>query len=298
MDVKAFPALIVGVVVALVLAGAVLPVFAETTSATDTFTNKGRYYVTTEIEDEVTITMDYDVENNVKSWYVDDVLLEYDRLSGPEFVSSPTVAGTDNFIFRTDGRYRGLASSTGASDYTLSVTNDSITLGSYVGNAPLFIASTEKTDSIMRYSPDTDMYILGDSQIIGAGYTNVAISAENNTNVVISFTGTIKDGVDVNVYNTSYPCTISNVQINANDINGYEDLYTFQSVTFDVTYNDGTDDYVTPCTYSMVVLPSEVTAEKTVHPDGPLSVMLNVLPLLAIAGLVTGAVVWFINRKG
>lgn len=43
MDIKAFPALIVGVVVALVLAGAVLPVFAETTSATDTFTNEGYY---------------------------------------------------------------------------------------------------------------------------------------------------------------------------------------------------------------------------------------------------------------
>lgn len=298
MDVKAFPALIVGVVVALVLAGAVLPVFAETTSATDTFINKGRYYVTTEIEEEVTITMDYDIDNNVRSWYIDNVLLTYDNLTGPEYVSKPTVAGTDNYVFRTDGRYRGLNSSTGSSDYTLTVTNEHITKGDFVGNAPLFIASTEKTGYIMRYSPDTDMYLLGDSKIIGAGYTDVKISDDSNSSAVITINGNIDDGVTVTTFNTNYTFTVSNIVVNANEVNGYEDLYKFQSVTFDVTYNDGTNDYVTPCTYSMVVLPSEVTAEKSVHPDGPLSVMLNVLPLLAIAGLVTGAVVWFIHRKG
>ena len=295
MDVKAIPALIVGVMVAVVMVGAVLPVFAETTSAYDTFTNKGRFYMNTSVSDDVTITMDYDIENSVRSWYIDGVLLSYEETSD---VIRPTVVGTDNFVFRTDGRSRGLNSATGGIDYTVTVTSSSVVTGNKTGNAPLMVASTTETDNVMRYSSTSDAYLLGSSEMIACGWTSLKVSDADTTDGVVSFKGNIDDGVEITIYNGTYTFTASNVQINATPVNGYEDLYKFASVTFDATYNDGVDDWVTPCTYSVLVIPSEVTAEKSIHPDGPLSTLINVIPLMAVAGLLLAGVAWFVWKKG
>mgnify|MGYP003315217643 CR=1 FL=1 len=65
MDVKAFPALIVGVVVALVLAGATLPIWADTLATEDTFTNKGYYDMAYTESDNVAISWDHTAPHQV-----------------------------------------------------------------------------------------------------------------------------------------------------------------------------------------------------------------------------------------
>ena len=301
MENKLIAGIVAAAIAIIVLAGVLMPALDNATTVNETFTNKGRYYVTTEIADDVTITMTYDNENNVRSWYVDGVLLEYDALPGtPEFVYAPTVIGTDNFVFRADGRSRGLNSATGASDYIVTVTDDSVTTGTKVGNAPLIVASTSETDNIMRYSNTVDSYILGDSEIIACGYTgSIKIGEDQATDIVISFKGSIDDGVQITTFNQAYTFTVSNVQINADSVSGFNDLYKFDSVTFDVTYTD-TDtntDYVTACTYSMVVLPAEVTAERSVHLTDAMNVILNVVPLLIIVSVLLAVVAVFILRR-
>ena len=286
------PILIVSLVIGIIMVTAViLPLSSEYAEA-KTFTNQGRFYMDTSISDDVTITMNYDIENNVRSWYIDGILLSYEE---NDDVIRPTVVGTDNFVFRTDGRSRGLNSATGGTDYTVTVTSSSVVTGNKTGNAPLMVASTSETDNVMRYSSTSDAYLLGSSEIIACGWTSLKISDENTTDGVISFTGSIDDGVEITIYNGTYTFTASNVQINATEVNGYVDLYKFTSVTFDAVYNDGEADWVTPCTYSVIVIPSEVVAD----PDNPAAYksLVMVIPLMAFVVLVVAAAAMIYYKK-
>lgn len=308
MDIKAFPALIVGVVVALVLAGAVLPVFAETTSATDKFTNKGAFFV--EIDPTDTYTIKYDKAVDLGVVYINDKALNV------PFSTGYTILAIDNAILRLQSgdntvQYKGDGHYiTGILKLDITVANGAIsgifqtgTSGGVDSAWPdtayttAFIASPDPQDYVMT-EYNTVAKMNGDSIIKAFGQTQLNTTS-NPQLAIISITGNIDDGVNVSVLNSSTGAVIegaevSDLQINHTAVNNYINLYDLTSITFKVTY----DSTVTAVTYSAYVVPSEVTAEKSVHPDGPLTVILNVLPLLAIAGLVTGAVVWFINRKG
>ena len=307
MDIKAFPALIVGVVVALVLAGAVLPVFAETTSATDTFKNTGYFTVDKYTSDDSVIV----------SW--DHTKPDIITVGDTEItVNSPlnkwvSLVVGDNWYFRyvhTDTQteiqmsYGGVgtigASTQNAKDFILECENGTATGTSYlsgevsttqtVAYTEIYVISENGQYYIMKDS-DVTATMLKDSEFVGVGQTFISGGA-----CIIRIEGSINDGATVTVIGSTSPATIDTdtIKINATPKNGYIDCYDLNSITFDINTSGGT----THATYNYFIVPSEVTAEKAIHPDGPLTVILNVLPLLAIAGLVTGAVVWFINRKG
>lgn len=306
MDVKAFPALIVGVVVALVLAGAVLPVFAETTSATDTFKNVGYYDLTYSETDNTTLIWDHTKPNELS---VNGVAVVMPTLTNGE---SRTVMCGDNWLIRMGygvslgGYYiqwypavgssilasqnNGLDLTVICSDNVVSVTDTDTTPHTATGAYTYTYCVSNDGAFVMKKATDS-AYMVGDSPIYAMGLTNVGTFT--STGIVI--TGNIDDGVTWSIFRGSAEdYTFSNQEINYTEVSNYEGLYKLDSMTATVTNGDQSADAV----YSFFIVPSEVTAEKSVHPDGPLTVMLNVLPLLAIAGLVTGAVVWFINRKG
>lgn len=306
MDIKAFPALIVGVVVALVLAGAVLPVFAETTSATDTFKNEGWAYMDKFDPETAEITAFWD---HTKPHQItvngNDIELPIGGGNNNEF--SMTVIGAPEFLLRyrsTNANVGGIsyynatggyhAGTNDSSDMTVTVSGGSITIDNGV-NTPItetftdyvFSVIADKGAYVMK-KPTENAYLNGDSEIYGIGRTQIGTGFYS-----LVMLGTVDNGVSVDIIQANPP-TVSNATIVKTDTANYEDLYSFEKITLTATTSDV--DY--PVTYNQVIVPYEVTAEKTVHPDGPLAVMLNVLPLLAIAGLVTGAVVWFVNRKG
>jgi len=315
MDIKAFPALIVGVVVALVLAGAVLPVFAETTSATDTFKNEG-YFRMSEVsatDDDVIITWDY-----TKPYTF--------NINGTDFnLPTGTTGGNNAYPYtimaqdgwgvrvsvsagdKVDLNLYGSGTNAGLLWYATVTDSDTATItlsngtASFVRNTGTPVTQTytkvyipDNDGDYTLKKKDTNAYLNKDSLIYSTGRTSTLFGS-NNFAINCNLTGNIEDGETVNVIAPS-GFTPSNAVVNATEVNNYLDLYSFSSVTFDIT-QDSTDITVN-AVYSQVIVPHEVTAEQAVHPDGPLTVMLNVLPLLAIAGLVTGAVVWFINRKG
>lgn len=317
MDVKAFPALIVGVVVALVLAGAVLPVFAETTSAETTFKNEG-YYTMDPITNDTNrvITWEKATPNKIT---IDGV--DFD-MSFTETNKSYTLIGSDSLVVR----YQKETSITGIQMYsnttgstyvsfhsnTATETGDKITItatSSTVtaltnGTTPInktanigndgYIINGDNTGaySLVMKKADTPAYVLGDSEI---KFIGVSVTAGPN-GIALYGTGTFDDGITLStIYkpDSVTSVTYSDPVPTYTEITAYEGLYTLDKYNFTITYDTSTFN----ATYSYFIVPSEVTAEKSVHPDGALSVMLNVLPLLAIAGLVTGAVVWFIVRK-
>ena len=145
-----------------------------------------------------------------------------------------------------------------------------------------FIAVSEKADWTMKANADTS-YIKSDSVIIGKGLTQ--IKNNEGANTLIACYVDVAD-LTPTVTTTNTNVTISDIALNVEEVEGYEDLYKFTSVTFKATW--GT--YVSNCTYSVVIVPSEVTAELTVHPDSATLSMLSVIPIVAMIGIVLAVV--------
>lgn len=299
MDIKGFPALIVGVVVALVLAGAVLPVFAETTSAEATFTNDGliRMEKITN-EDNLTATWSYSDPyalnvNGVRIILPNSASIALTVVGSIDIILryTPGTGGTSTQMIGFIGNSTIQASTDNQRDITITISEGNISVTNGVTSASAvfeyaFIVSNDGAYTMKN--PNDSVYILTDSEIYGFGRTWLPSSSVTvNFNIVGS-----TEGVIVSSFGT-VEATASNININYSVIDSYIDLVNFNSITFDATVT-GTDSV----TYNQVIVPYEVTAEKTIHPDATLSTLLNILPLLAIAGLVTGAVVWFVSRKG
>lgn len=264
-----FIGLAVGLTVGVILlSGFLWPLISDATKTNDTFTNTGRYYVSTDIDGETTITMNYDIDGTTRQWYIDGELLEYEPTTiGPEYAQVTTVIGAEDIVFRTDGRARGLYTSTGASNYSVVVSSDSVVVDNVTGSAPLFIASTTPTDYVFYNNTSNPALLKGDSNIYACGYTDVVIDPNTSTNasLVITITGNITDGVTINTYNRlGYVITVDNVVVNATAHSGYVNLYDFESIEFDVTSEYG---ITTHCTYSVLAVPAEITAERSNHLD-------------------------------
>lgn len=306
MDIKGFPALIVGVVVALVLAGAVLPVFAETTSATNVLNNREQALYPIE---KITPDMEYKlVWDTSTPGYV--TINDTDQV---EIKPGSIICAVDSFVIRcgTEGTRYYLQSVGGSLSVYVSVANKAgvLTIENNAGTLTItsdFVSDTDVTKTIefselyavypngsyVMKSPEQRAFMKEDSEIYALGLTTM----DGVWNNAIQIVGNLDSVTVTQVFPDPATYTFDNVSINYSECTNYKDTFLLDSITFDAT-NISTSN-VTPCTYSYFVVPAEITAEKAVHPDGALAVMLNVLPLLAIAGLVTGAVVWFVVRKG
>lgn len=307
MDIKAFPALIVGVVVALVLAGATLPIWADTLATEDTFTNEG-YYRMAEYDNTASFTAKWD-HTDPNKFTIDGVtydlpttqqsidlnlmcgqsfFLRYNQFSGYAYVQTygDTIGGS--YIARSDNNQ----------DMDVTVSAGSITFDNG-GGSPKTVSYTEMyaingTGDYVLKKPTDRAYMLGDSEIIAIGHSSY--------NIDTYLTGTIDDGFIRDYRSPSNPggdvtnFTFGDVVIDDTEITGYNNLYGLLKLTWTATNNDTSTTYDT--IYSQFLVPYEVTAERSVSMSGPLGVLVGVLPLLIVAGLVTGAVVWFINRKG
>lgn len=296
MDVKAFPALIVGVVVALVLAGAVLPVFAETTSATDTFKNEGNgQYAFISGEDTYTLEWKYSDPTNV---IVNGVTVAgvpgNESLAMGDFTVriQPSATGYAQLILANNES--GItANASDQKDFTFSYSDGTVTVTNgtttktFESNGFYAIVSDKGTHTMK--STTSTAYIKETDELLVMGITNVG--TQWNTGYLVE--GTIKD-YTVSQWTGTNEYAPTNVTDDSAKVNNYKDVYTIKSFNWTID-NNGTPQAVA---YNYFLVPLEVEGERAVHPDGPLTVILNVLPLLAIAGLVTGAVVWFINRKG
>ena len=300
MDVKAIPALIVGVMVAVVMVGAVLPVFADTTQAYDTFTNEGMWRMAPNTNGDV-----YTYDNTDKTWSLNGTVVND---SG---VANVSVILLDDLTIRSNGWVRG-AQITGNSVTTV-VTNANdqtvITGNGLSGNGTYTIQGygVNPNGDYLMTSYDKPAYMNGDSSIYATGVTAIGATFD----AIFHITGNIDDGVSIvasKVRNVAYTISdesIDDVVIHYTPVNGYNDLYILSGITFNYSCTatpTGDGDPVTitkqAVSYSSYVVPYEITAERSVHTEGPLTVLINVLPLMAVAGLLLSGVAWFVWKKG
>lgn len=304
MDAGKIAGLLVAFLVGTLVLVAFVPIINETTTATKTFENEG-------------------VFNYGKFTPTDTYELTYDAVSGEltangEVVTpipgvsltnygNYSVIASDNVLLRYGANQNGYyiqlvgndsggnnvliggvsctATITGGKLSVSLVSSEDVTTTKTFDFTELYAIVSDDDIAIMKVSNES-VYITGDSEIYGSGLTTV--SAWNN---MFHIEGTYDDGITITSPNLT-SATFDNITWTIEPVSGFVDLYKLTKIEFDIT----SDDTTVHATYSYFGVPSEVTAEKSIHPDSALTVIINLLPLIAGIGLLMGAVVYFLRR--
>lgn len=297
MNMKPIVAVAIALTVGIVtFSGVLIPAIGSGVDTEDTFTNTGLFFVDG-LEEDQTVT--YSCDSN--GAYVNNVQITGDYATG--YSGGASIAYTENFIIRWAGSgmfaLRGAYwafDATGPASVTFK--GDGTYTGSYTTSGveatidgtftEFYGLVLEESDRIMS-SATANKYVNGDSYINGTGLTNCT---NIGSYIVFNIAGTVDDGITVTGYSQTNgselsTLTYSNVSINKTEVSGYEDLYNVTSVTFDVTdTNDKTDSV----TYTVFTIPTEVTAEKSIHANATTILLFKTIPVFIVLGMIVAVV--------
>lgn len=292
MDIKN---LLISMIIGLIVLLAVfVPVVDALVSDSKTFTNDGYYQMEViNADDEFVATYD---KSNPTSIVINDEVISIDFDYN---VALSLMAGT-NWCLRAS-LYQGqmlVQFFSGSSNVSAGVDADSLTI---VNNNGTLVATNSNSDTrsvefesfysitndgdyVMKYS-DKPVYMLDESVFVGVGLTSgssaIGIVGLNVTGDMDDVTITPWRGTDL---------TFSNIVVDKTQIESYVGLNEFNDVSFTVT--DGESDSLN-ITYSYVIVPEKVHAEKS-DPLSPIIItLLSTLPIFATIGLIVGGVVYF-----
>lgn len=292
-------ALIITLVVGVILTGALLgPVVADITTTEATFVNEGAFYVELDPTESYTVEYNYTEKPGV-------VVINGMDMDIP-FSTGYTIMAIDNAILRLQSgdlsiQYKGdNYNIVGIDELNLTVANGSVS-GTYkTGLAggtktqawptttynKCYIASPVDSELIMTQY-NVPVMIDGDAEIFAFGQTRF----NDDTLRLIKIEGTINNGVTVQILDrttgeATEGATVTNLSINATEIDGYQNLYQLTSITF----VGADDDSSANVTYSAYIVPTEVTAERSQHLDAGQNALIGVIPIMVIVALLMIAV--------
>lgn len=310
MDMK-----IVGITVAIlvsitVLAGVLMPVLDDATATTDTFTNEGYFYMDKIASSDSTEHIITWSSSSASTLVVDGKNIDVSNWGLSSF-ASVTIFATETDLFRLGLGSGGLsvswvqlrgatinyAQATTSFDATISEGTVSIQLDSEASARSLtyneaYMIKADTGEYVMKKANEST-YMTSDSTIYSLGYTSLS-NGSGNDGVVFKITGDV-EGVEVSVarQSTANTITISDLEIHKESVSGHEDLYLFDKITFTATELDTPND----CVYSYVIVPHEVTAERSVHFTDNQNALLAVIPMLVIVALLIGVVALVIRSR-
>lgn len=294
--------LIITLVVGVILTGALLgPVIDDATATEKTFDNAANsiaYFDKVGETDEITFEWDH-LNPTVATINGEEVALPdpTNFYYGVSLITTEGMSiryykeGTDNYHVQSIGGgqtagYYGNASVNSGYDLTLNISAASIAnpdnTRSYSTTGNTYIVSTSG-EYVMK-SSDTPAYLLGDSNTIATGLTIVS-----SVWVVMGWDSNTGAEIEPAVYYPANEYTISNVNVDASDVDGYIGVTKLNKVTYTVTKND--DPTVTAnITYSYFIVPASVTGELSQHlTPGQISLM-GAIPVMVIVALLMVAV--------
>ena len=274
--------------VGMILAGSLMmPVINDAAATTDTFKNEGYFYLD-EIDADTTRTIFWDhTAPNQLTIDTDNVV------SLPTNVSVTTVCSGDNWMVRhspnslfqlyiTNGGVS--ASVNDGTDLTITISGGTLTAvntaSTPVTKSVTFtdaycITYEDKADYVMKKS-DAVAYMNADSPIFGEGRSNIG----SQIGVAILVEGTVED---VNITEiSSYSATFGDPTIVMTANSAHNDLYELQKITFTGTVGTESSDL----TYSYFIVPSTVTAERSVHFAPGEIVLIETIPIMVIVALL------------
>ena len=287
---------IIGIVVAvIVVAVALIPITEEVTETSDTFTNEG-YWRMKEISNND--TWEYDGSNSDNPWSYNEEPQDIARRS------VNALLGPD-WCVRSNGQARGQSISGNASTITATSDGIIITFEGTGGNSEQLLPGygVDKNGSFIMKRGTNNVYVLDDSVLFGTGLTTV-----DSVDFVVHVEGNVKDGATFTAYSNRNGTTISNVEftnisVNAEKISGYVNLYSFSSITANITFDTIVDDTTVShsgeVTYNGIITPREVTAEKAIHADAMTNTIISIIPIFVVLAILMGIVgLMYFNRNG
>lgn len=286
MDTGKFIGLLVFFLVGALVLVAFVPVIQETTSATNTITNEGVYNLTDD-------DSDYTLVYNGLSGTIDANGTIIQRDSIPE--GSWTFISTPDYLIRLQNyapqNYNlWLIAMDGTTSILGSNNTDGITITVNSGTITTPLNSYTYTGEFRGIDPN-GKYVMTNGQPFTVNETDTIIVGNGTTLVTVWYDlfymfGTAED-MEVTSNDT---ITISNIQVNSTPLTNYVGGVSVESITFSAT--DGTNS--ANATYNRVIVPEEVTLEKSIHPDTTLATVINLLPLIAGVGLLMFLVAEFL----
>lgn len=304
--------LIAGIVAAaiavIVLAGVLMPALSNATTTEDKFTNDGGFYFMEKITDETDYRFIWDhTKPTIATVNGEEVTLEKGTTvisNGGTFLIRYGQDGTGYYLQSVPGSTLNViaySAGTNAADLDITVSSGTISVKKTLVSDSSVTTVTSTCDNgfgvaasgnYVLKKPTQTAYMNGDSEIYAMGLTTIGGVWSNG----FYLHGNIDDGVTVQLYTANEgDYTITDEVIVYDEISNYIDLYGFDAVTFTATIiaNSASAD----CTYSYVIVPYEVTAERSVHLTDAMNVILNVIPLLVIVAVLLGVVAVFILRR-
>lgn len=310
MEMKIVGVTLVAFVSLVVLAAVLMPILDDARATEDKFTNDG-YFTYNAVTDDTDDTFTWDPSDPQKLTMGDKVIDMATIITGN---GNLTIIGSDNFTCRYYqnntvagglqvygvGGYKSYNPANENATVTINVTNttmafDGTTDKSYtMGNRGFVIDFDGDGALTLKYS-DEAAYVMDDSEIYLCGTTFVTGSGTNDFVGVFGY-GSIDDGVTLSsFYGNTGDNTVSfgTPTITYTEDPDHIDLYQISKVDFALTQNSATVD----ATYSYFVVPTEVTAERSVHFTDNMNELLGVIPVLVIVAILLGVVALVIRSK-
>lgn len=285
---------ITALVSVIVLAVVLIPVLDDATTTHETFTNDG-YFRMSKIDttsEDYTLTWDA-TDNKVVNANGNDITIPWDS------TFPLTLIALENYGVR----------------YTVTLSTQTVTLDLFgpqqnvissksvdatitLSEGTMTISSTGSVDQTYSYDVayvidlegdytlkkgDKPAYVHGDSDIFATGRTQVTIGS--NVWLNINVAGNIDDGFIATVF-SSNDYTTSNYVVNDEELTQYDDTYLFTNVQFDITADGGT----ATATYSQVIVPYQITSERSVHLSPAEIEILDILPVFIIIAVLIAAI--------
>lgn len=305
MEIGKLPMAIVGITIAVIVCAVVLiPVVSESTQVNDTYSNEtNSMFKVEKITTDSPYLFVWDIANRTVATIngeqipltastlictTNDYLLRYTYNTGTGNASIQSVGGSLGIILSTSNATTGsitVDNTTNDGYLTFTVVKDggSPTVKTYeIGDT---YGISNKGDYVMKSSSQV-AYLKGDSDIVAMGLTT--FNGEYATGFYVS--GTPDDGFTaVNFYPVPATVNVSDLTSDLATVYDHLDLYTLKEIKFKMT--SVADPTITAnATYSFFIVPNEVVAERSVHPDATTSQLINVIPILVIIGIVMLAV--------
>lgn len=312
MDVKKLVMGMVGIMIcAVMVGGTLLPIVSSVTATSDTYVNEG-YYTMDYVGENETVTVSW-LASDPYTLMIDDVAFDLHPLINANHGASMSVDSLGIIRLVVSESAVAIRSYHTTGYYAVDTNNISntaeftITSNSIIANLTINGETTNRSitsiSNVMVLNPSGDgaytmktgkAYVKGDSDIIFAGTTYIAGSDLGSYGV-----GSIADGITISRFYGPADTVYSNIVINSTAVDSHEDLYLIDSVTFDVELTPSGSETTTTgeITYSYFLVPTEVEADRAEPIDNTSGTLFNVLPIVAVAGLVMAGIYVFISRK-
>lgn len=301
MNMKPIVAVAIALTVGIVtFSGVLIPAIENGVTTEDTYTNTGIFNAKS-INETSNHTLSYDY-TNPSVLTVDDESV--DMTNTPQTYGSVTVLFSNDWFLRYVLSNNSLilykcGTNSAAAIKTIDPTSESnvsvtisegtatIVMGestyTYTVDGAGMTISSDKGDYVIKTST-TKAYVNGDSVVYGIGRTERALGTGGTSfNAMIS--ATVDDGLSPIYYSPEYNFS-ENESVNYTENSSHKDLYELSGFTFNLV-SQGVDH---PITYNQIFVPTEVTAERTVHANTSTILLFQTIPVFIVLGMIVAVV--------